>query len=444
METFKGLDLLELVSKAYPDMASLESNLISKFTVSDYLNISERVFIQLEKEIDSPDALILPATFSSTDMGNNNILNILDSHLSYIQNLQFQNSENTLLWLAQYQLQNGFYGKSKYKVHDANALKLKKASDEISLQAQKLKQLEEEQRKLIKQLNDQKKDLSDFQTQKQNELQQITSNLSAANTNTNQIQQLLNSSTQANSQVNSIAEQVQKEKLRVDTTSDELNKTYDKHRGEFTDLISRMATKEKEFIDQYVDFEAKLGFVESKHSYFEDRNTYLDNLIGREVGASLFETFKQRKTELFKPLELWRYAVGAVGLLAVLAIFAVFTNFFGLSGTSNPILTWEAIFVNTLKTLPFFFLLYYTISQYNKERNFQEEYAFKSAVALTIKAYSDVLKDDTNKDALILKAVYGVYRSPIQNGSKPSREVNSATDMVKEVVTKGAEVFSKN
>ena len=36
----------------------------------------------------------------------------------------------------------------------------------------------------------------------------------------------------------------------------------------------------------------------------------------------------------------------------------------------------------------------------NKERNFQEEYAFKSAVALTIKAYSDVIKDDKFKDEL--------------------------------------------
>jgi predicted nucleic acid-binding Zn-ribbon protein len=415
--------------------------LISKLTVGEFISLSKRVFAQLDKELDTEDAIILPVTFNATDLGQNNILTVLDAYISHLQAKQFPQCENPLLWLAQYELQNGFYGKSKYKVHSIHALNLKKASDEISIQSQNLKQLQQQHKKLVEELNNQKKMLSDFQSQKEGELQQITNNLNTANTNTNQIQTLLNSSTQANSQVNSIAEQVQKDKTRIDTTSDDINKVYEKHKGEFADLLGKMTTKEKDFTDLYSDFEGKVKFVESKHSYFESRNTYLDNLIGREVGASLFETFKQRKTELLKPLFWWRIAVGIVAVVVVVAIFAVFTNFFGIIGEVNNTLTWEGIFVNTLKTLPFFFLLYYTISQYNKERNFQEEYAFKSAVALTVKAYSDVLTNTDNKDALIMKAVYNVYRSPIQNNSKPTKEVNSATDMLKDVVSKGTEVF---
>jgi hypothetical protein len=353
-------------------------------------------------------------------------------------------AESNLLWLAQYEMQNGFYNKSSYKVHDVRTIKLKEVSDKLNLRLQDLQKLQGDAKTLMEQVKIQITKLSEFQSQKETELQQITNNLQTANTTTQQIQNLLNSSTQANSQVGSIADQVQKDKTRVDTISDDINKAYEKHKADFSDLLGKMNAKEKEVIDLYSDFDTKLKFVESKHDYFEDRNTYLDNLIGREVGASLFETFKQRKTELFQPLNWWRIAVGITGIIAVLAIFAIFTNFFGWFGLANPVLTWEGIFVNTLKTLPFFFLLYYTISQYNKERNFQEEYAFKSAVALTIKAYSDVLKDDANKDALILKAVYGVYRSPIQNGPKPSREVNSTVDMVKDAMSKSVEAFSRN
>ncbi|OXE95150.1 hypothetical protein B0A79_24910, partial [Flavobacterium piscis] len=124
-------------------------------------------------------------------------------------------------------------------------------------------------------------------------------------------------------------------------------------------------------------------------------------------------------------------------------ILSIFTNFFGLFGAISTELHWENILVNTLKSSPFFFLLYYTIAQYNKERNFQEEYAFKSASALTIKAYADIINDLEKKDDLILKAVYGLYRSPIYSKLKSTKEVNSALDMIGEIVNKGTEIFTK-
>ena len=94
-----------------------------------------------------------------------------------------------------------------------------------------------------------------------------------------------------------------------------------------------------------------------------------------------------------------------------------------------------------MKSSPFFFLLYYCIAQYNKERNFQEEYAFKSAAALTIKAYADILKDDKNKDELVLKAVYGIYRSPVYTKLKATKEINSTLDMFAEVLKKNDRIF---
>ncbi len=88
--------------------------------------------------------------------------------------------------------------------------------------------------------------------------------------------------------------------------------------------------------------------------------------------------------------------------------------------------------------------MYYAIAQYNKERNFQEEYAFKSATALTIKAYSDILKDDKNKDELVLKAVFGIYRSPLSQSNKNENEVNTAIDMIADLSKTFKDIVKKN
>jgi hypothetical protein len=202
--------------------------------------------------------------------------------------------------------------------------------------------------------------------------------------------------------------------------------------------------KYEEIDKRYDDFEQKLKIVEDKTGFFEERNNYLNELISREVGASLFKTFNQRKNEISLSLKIWQISVWVAAVIAILVIMAIFTNFFGYFGVANHTFSWQEIIVNGIKSSPAIFLLYYTISQYNKERNFQEEYAFKSAAALTIKAYADILKDDAKKDELILRSVSGVYRSPIINKYDTKSDLNSLTDLAKEFIAKGSEVLPKS
>lgn len=131
-----------------------------------------------------------------------------------------------------------------------------------------------------------------------------------------------------------------------------------------------------------------------------------------------------------------------MGGLTFIVVIAIFTNFFGRLGEIPKTYSWEIIVVNFIKTIPFFFLLYYAIAQYNKERNYQEEYAFKSATALTIKAYADILKTEENKDQLILRAVYNVYKNPISGNKNMShKDVNGISDLLGEVFDKAADTF---
>jgi hypothetical protein len=55
-------------------------------------------------------------------------------------------------------------------------------------------------------------------------------------------------------------------------------------------------------------------------------------------------------------------------------------------------------------------VLYFAIKQYIRERSYQEEYAFRSAIALTVQAYGDIA--GSKKEELISKAVENIYNMP--------------------------------
>lgn len=437
------IDIEKKIVELYPTQKDIGNIIISKMTILDFITLSKRLLSQFNKEINSNDRIILPFTYANSEYGTNSIDSILNTLYSQIINNQLPNAENSLLWFAQYCLQNGFYDKSKYKLHSVDTIKLERQKNDLNLLAENYKGLKSHYNSLLENIDISKKSLDDFHSNKITELQQITNNLSASNSNTNQIQALLNTSIESNTKITSLVEQIEKEKTKIEELNIDTTKKFNDLLGEYYNNLEELVASEVKFKSSNDTFDEKLKFVENKTKYFEERNNYLDELIGREVGASLFETFKQRKSELNSPLQFWRIVVLCMGLLTFAVVLSIFTNFFGHFGPIPQSYTWELIVVNFFKSTPFLFLLYYAISQYNKERNFQEEYAFKSASALTIKAYSDILLNEDNKDQLILKAVYNIYKSPLQQSKSTKKDINSITDLLNEVVDKATEILKK-
>ncbi|MGF2683485.1 hypothetical protein ACQUFR_12025 [Acinetobacter johnsonii] len=92
--------------------------------------------------------------------------------------------------------------------------------------------------------------------------------------------------------------------------------------------------------------------------------------------------------------------------------------------------------------MPVLGILFFTISQYTKERNFQEEYAFKSAVALTVKSYAEQLKDEFNQDKLIMESVQTIYTPPSPKNSKVLNNESSSLENLKQMIDQVKEIKS--
>ena len=127
----------------------------------------------------------------------------------------------------------------------------------------------------------------------------------------------------------------------------------------------------------------------------------------------------------------WLIAIPIMTLLTLAWIFLIFYCF-----PSDIDTEWLSTLINSIKTLPAILLFFFVIKQYTKERNLQEEYAFKATVAMTLKAYADQIHGETDGDRrkMLLDAIDKIYSAPkinSDNGSIISFRTKPLTDSIK-------------
>jgi hypothetical protein len=381
-------------------------NKVGQYSLEVFESLTYRLSKQLAEELQNGIGIFLPTQYNfQNEFGNGNLETDLQNFISYIQNVQFyMNCELILNRLIYYQVANGFWDKGQRKIYPTNEVKARDVQTKVS-------SLEKSINNELGKIRIEKDNLIDFINQKTNELQKIDRNLVLSENNTTQISTLLNQGTSTNEKINSIFTQQQ-------TKLDETKQLLDEQKTEYNKLLTDYDSVKKQYKDDLTELESKqiifkeyLKFVEDKKAYFEERNSYLDELIGREVGASLFETFKQRKIELDKPVNFWKWAVPAMAIITVSWIAFLFKDFAIITDLTQKYII---LGLNSIKTIPALILTYFAINQYRKERNFQEEYAFKSAVALTISEYANKISTPENKDKMIMESVNSIFHSPIE------------------------------
>ncbi|MCL1143599.1 hypothetical protein [Shewanella gaetbuli] len=435
IETFSTIDIARLVASKYGNNANLSDVKIGEYSAKEYVSVLRKVFAQFREEIDSSYAKALPFQYHfQNEYGNGNLHQDLANLLSQINAQNFPASIPALNKLIHYQAVNGFWEKSKRKYFRSSEVSVQEDKDRIDLVSKHVEESSDRLSDLILEIDDKKDELTRFIKSKASELSEIESLLTSARQHTNEITEIHTKSATLEERINSLLEQAEDKKISIDDLVDNMKKLLSEMSTLLVDSKSSNESRQKSYDKLEKAFTEKLSFVEEKREYFEERNQYLDDLIEREVGASLFETFKHRKTELIKSIVFWKWAVPITAIATIVWIFVLFGN-----GDLNG-LSWQVIAINSLKALPAVGLLLFSISQYVKERNFQEEYAFKSAVALTVNSYAEQLEDATNKDKMIMESVGQIYASPIhhKSNSKNESSISSATkelvDAVKSVL----------
>lgn len=438
LDSFDETNFKELVADHYKDSGNLNEIALGDIPLNDYITLVLKIYDHFKQEMENSNYITLPFNYSyGGELGNGNLQNDLANLASYISNKNFTSTLPFLMRLAHYQRQNGFwefntrrlFKKNERRISqdndllDAKRLIIEKRTDEIDLLVAKVAEIE---------IN-----VSHFLEESSSRVKMLESSLQNIISQNDNINNMFTNASSVVEKINSQLSLGESKRKDLDTLHDESKKELSEIKVNLSNFKEEILENQNTFNKLDQSFDEKLTFVEEKHSYFDERNSYLDDLIGREVGASLFETFKQRKIELSPSVTFWKWAVPALAALCLVWVFLLF------HWSASQQMDYKLLIINSLKALPAIGLLLFGIAQYGKERNFQEEYAFKSAVALTLNSYADQLLVSENKDALILASVSSIYKSPIHQSKIKIEDGKSAIDSLSDLISKIKEIKPK-
>lgn len=438
LEPFWKLDIDKRIAEVYKDYTDLSSIAVGYYTVSELSQYSKKVISQLGQVLETPFSNILPFQYQfQNDFGNGNLGDDLANLNAYIEANNFAEAVNVLTRLVYYQVANGFWDKVLEKDDKKRFAQITEMESKLRLISEQLAKNIETNITLLESLKTEKENLELLVATKKKELAEIEGLLPTARNNSEEINRLLNTSTATNESISSLLTQ-QNTNLDTITKKIEEEKTvYTAFQKDIKELKELFNTEIENGSKKNVEFDKMLASVLEQSKTFDKQILVLNELIGKEGAVRLFNTFNDRKKDLDAPVKRWAWIVILTGVAALFLIIGIFTNFFGWIPTM-PMpdkIDWQFLVINSLKSTPIMIVLFFTIKQYVRERTFQEEYAFRSAIALTVQAYGDI--SGSKKEDLILQAVSTIYSLPSMMKDKPTSffgyRSKTLTDTMKEI-----------
>jgi hypothetical protein len=162
------------------------------------------------------------------------------------------------------------------------------------------------------------------------------------------------------------------------------------------------------------------------------------NLITPAVAGSLSKAFSERCAELVKERRIWLLLSLVIGALVVNATYnfvdaiSLATSTINLSASSF----WTTIVGRSVILIPLIIAFGFVISQYRKERDFEEEYAHKAAVAISLPNYGE-LASEAVRDQIVTGAVNVIFSSPTAHSAaldKSQATIGGMKEMLDTVV----------
>lgn len=406
LEAIKSTDIEQHLIAAYPTETDFSKINISKYNAAEFLFLFNKMITQLEEELENGLGFLLPFTeHYANDFGVVNLQTDLSHIHSYLISNQFAAVEPVLDRLIHYQIKNGFWNKSEVKSHPVELEELKKQKTLIDLNQKALDKNLIANNGLKANLEKSILDFNTYIDEKKLELTQITNLLSTANTQLTEINTIVFNVTNKDTEIDGILKNIKDKVSMVSESITEYETDFTAIKRDNSLLKLELETAIAKALEDLKKSKEGIEFIESNKEE-------IVRLTGMAADGALGSKFDQRQDKLDKGLIVWKCAIPIMSILAGAWVVIVFKYL--VPDFKDE---WVNILVSIIKTSPGFILLGFVFSQYKKERNLQEEYAFKSAVAMTLTAYSEMLSnadndDNNSRQQMLLKSIELVYNQP--------------------------------
>lgn len=186
---------------------------------------------------------------------------------------------------------------------------------------------------------------------------------------------------------------------------------------------------------------SELERLTSARTEVEKLRDEVKTLIAPAVAGSLSEAFTARKTVLLWGRIIWGLVALLVGGYCVHATYgfaaavgdALITN---KQSASAQDVVWASVLLRSVVLIPLYAAFGFAFSQYKKERDFEEEYAHKAAVATSLPNYGDLTREPAVRDQIVTGATNVIFSAPTTRRGEPERSdrvIGSMRDLLDSV-----------
>jgi len=174
----------------------------------------------------------------------------------------------------------------------------------------------------------------------------------------------------------------------------------------------------------------------SNKSDIEALKSSVNSLIEPAVAGSLSKSFSDRKNALHTNQNRWFWASGIMAVISVVSTIVVVWSIVGVFNSEEVLnviangkngtegIIWATIGLRIGALLPIYSMVVFSFLQYKKERDLEEEYAHKAAVATSLPNYGSLAVEDGVKDQILSEASKVIFTSPSSTkGVKEKDEV---------------------
>lgn len=160
----------------------------------------------------------------------------------------------------------------------------------------------------------------------------------------------------------------------------------------------------------------------------------INRLLGQANDGSLGAKFHERQEKI----QNYSYIFMALVIVALGATswwtFRVFKTYI--------VQDWMTFGMNMIRTFPAWFLVWWLIGRYTSERKLQEEYAFKAAVAMSMRNHSELLNDSdkgnqeerATRQIMLQRALENIYKNPNSKEKGLTISSKSVNDSLKQLI----------
>ena len=418
-----------IAAKKYQNEQSLDTIIIQDYTLVEIFKYSREVIKKISNRIEQDNWQIMPNNVATPEFGQYQVHQCINEMRNGLVQANYDFCVQRLKALIYYATLNGFWQipqKIELGIRESSLTKLE---ERAQLTMEHIDKRAETANATIAQLNEKVNELNKLIAQKHQEFATLQSNQ-------NQSNNLLNNITNVNKNAETHNNAVEQIKNKCNTILTDLEKKQEKVSQQQKDIDKQIETANASLNGFERDSKEKIAAIQSGYDSVSANVEDVRKMMGYIADGTLSHSFNKRKENIKRSEKLWMWiCLGTLlGLIAWVCVI-----FIWLSADTG--IVWADILINGIKATPLAFAFGFALTEYSKERNILEEYAFREAVAVTLTAYLEQLNGENTEEQkkLLVSTVEKLYTKPIISAKEyklfnfDTKDIAKTAEQIKEI-----------